>query len=36
MGKIAQKDIKQICEQFDILDHTKNGKITLADLMDGD
>ncbi|PKI55696.1 two-pore potassium channel 3-like isoform X1 [Punica granatum] len=36
MGKIAQKDIMQICDQFDLLDHTKNGKITLADLMDSD
>ncbi|KAK4797231.1 hypothetical protein SAY86_029557 [Trapa natans] len=36
MGKITQKDIKQISEQFDIIDHSRNGKITLADLTDGD
>lgn len=36
MGKIEQKDIMQICEQFDILDDTQHGKLTLADLMDSD
>lgn len=34
MGKIAEKDIVQICNQFDSLDHTNCGKITLADLME--
>ncbi|GKV24885.1 hypothetical protein SLEP1_g34428 [Rubroshorea leprosula] len=36
MGKIAEKDIIQICNQFDLLDSSKCGKITLADLMDSD
>ncbi|KAK4769858.1 hypothetical protein SAY87_030390 [Trapa incisa] len=36
MGKIAQKDIKQIGEQFDIIDNSRNGKITLAHLTDGE
>lgn len=33
MGKISEKDIQQICNQFDSLDSTNCGKITLADLM---
>ncbi|KAI6697167.1 hypothetical protein NL676_017286 [Syzygium grande] len=36
MGKIAEKDIVQICNQFDILDNSNCGKITLADLMESD
>ncbi|KAL5716384.1 cAMP-dependent protein kinase catalytic subunit [Ranunculus cassubicifolius] len=34
MGKIADKDISQICTQFDRLDSGNCGKITLADLME--
>lgn len=34
MGKIAEKDILQICKQFDSLEHNNYGKITLADLME--
>ncbi|PIA30087.1 hypothetical protein AQUCO_05700062v1 [Aquilegia coerulea] len=34
MGKIAEKDISQICNQFDRLDTGNCGKITLADLME--
>jgi potassium channel subfamily K len=36
MGKIAEKDMLQICNQFDSLDSTSCGKITLADLMQRD
>ncbi|KAL3754818.1 hypothetical protein ACJRO7_001987 [Eucalyptus globulus] len=36
MGKIAEKDIAPICNQFDILDDSNCGKITLADLMESD
>ncbi|XP_044502477.1 two pore potassium channel c-like isoform X1 [Mangifera indica] len=36
MGKIAEKDIMQICNQFDMIDSGKCGKITLADLMESD
>ena len=36
MGKITEKDILQIGKQFDLLDNTNCGKITLADLMEGD
>lgn len=36
MGKIAEKDILQICDQFDTLDNSSCGKITVADLMDSD
>lgn len=36
MGKIAEKDILQICNQFDLIDDSKCGKITIADLMEGD
>ncbi|EOX93026.1 hypothetical protein QUC31_003943 [Theobroma cacao] len=36
MGKIAEKDILQICNQFDALDNSNCGKITVADLMDSD
>ncbi|KAB5568426.1 hypothetical protein DKX38_002219 [Salix brachista] len=36
MGKIDEKDILQICNQFDSLDSTTCGKITLADLMQSD
>eukprot|EP00262_Sarcandra_glabra_P016022 TRINITY_DN5077_c0_g3_i1.p1 TRINITY_DN5077_c0_g3~~TRINITY_DN5077_c0_g3_i1.p1 ORF type:complete len:413 (-),score=52.74 TRINITY_DN5077_c0_g3_i1:353-1549(-) len=35
MGKIAEKDILQICNQFDRLDTSNNGKITLSDLLEG-
>ncbi|XP_077227693.1 two-pore potassium channel 3-like isoform X1 [Tasmannia lanceolata] len=35
MGKIAEKDILQICNQFDRLDTSNCGKITLSDLMEG-
>ncbi|KAK9088119.1 hypothetical protein Scep_027201 [Stephania cephalantha] len=34
MGKISEKDIFQICNQFDRLDTGNCGKITLADLME--
>lgn len=33
MGKIAEKDMLQICNQFDSLVSTSCGKITVADLM---
>lgn len=33
MGKIAENDIIQICKQFDELDDTNCGKLTVADLM---
>ncbi|XP_038680628.1 two-pore potassium channel 3-like isoform X2 [Tripterygium wilfordii] len=33
MGKIAEKDILEICKQFDSIDNSNHGKITLADLM---
>ncbi|KAK6919755.1 Potassium channel domain [Dillenia turbinata] len=36
MGKISEKDISQICKQFDKLEHSNSGKITLADLMESD
>ncbi|KAK3183411.1 hypothetical protein Dsin_030697 [Dipteronia sinensis] len=36
MGKIAEKDILQICNQFDMIDDSKCGKITVADLMDAE
>ncbi|XWS44458.1 hypothetical protein CRYUN_Cryun15aG0046500 [Craigia yunnanensis] len=36
MGKIAEKDILQISNQFDALDNSNCGKITVADLMDSD
>ncbi|KAJ0111408.1 hypothetical protein Patl1_01451 [Pistacia atlantica] len=36
MGKIAEKDILQICNQFDLIDSSKCGKITLADLMESE
>ncbi|XP_058101228.1 two-pore potassium channel 3-like [Magnolia sinica] len=36
MGKIAEKDILQICNQFDGLDTGKCGKITLSDLMESE
>ncbi|KAJ9147149.1 hypothetical protein P3X46_029341 [Hevea brasiliensis] len=35
MGKITEKEILQICNQFDSLDNSNCGKITLADLMEG-
>ncbi|KAJ4826638.1 cAMP-dependent protein kinase catalytic subunit tpk3 [Turnera subulata] len=35
MGKISEKDILPICQQFDRLDAGNCGKITLADLMEG-
>ncbi|PIA37915.1 hypothetical protein AQUCO_02900045v1 [Aquilegia coerulea] len=34
MGKITEKDILQICDQFEKLDRTNSGKITLPDLME--
>ncbi|KAG8385334.1 hypothetical protein BUALT_Bualt03G0032000 [Buddleja alternifolia] len=34
MGKISEKDILQICHQFERLDAGNCGKITLADLME--
>lgn len=34
MGKISEKDILQICQQFERLDTGNCGKITLADLME--
>ncbi|KAJ6965819.1 two-pore potassium channel 3-like [Populus alba x Populus x berolinensis] len=34
MEKVSEKDILQICEQFDRLDTGNCGKITLADLME--
>ncbi|KAJ8763019.1 hypothetical protein K2173_023224 [Erythroxylum novogranatense] len=36
MGKVAEKDILQISNQFDSLDRTNCGKITIADLMESD
>ncbi|XP_041005851.1 two-pore potassium channel 3-like isoform X1 [Juglans microcarpa x Juglans regia] len=36
MGKISEKDILQIGKQFDLLDSSNCGKITLADLMEGE
>ncbi|KAK9284638.1 hypothetical protein L1049_023814 [Liquidambar formosana] len=36
MGKIAEKDIHLICNQFDNLDNSNCGKITMADLMEND
>uniref|UniRef100_A0A2P2JAN4 Calcium-activated outward-rectifying potassium channel n=1 Tax=Rhizophora mucronata TaxID=61149 RepID=A0A2P2JAN4_RHIMU len=36
MGKIAEQDILQICNQFDSMDSTNCGKITVADLMESD
>ncbi|KAJ6314615.1 hypothetical protein OIU78_018152 [Salix suchowensis] len=35
MEKVSEKDILQICQQFDRLDAGNFGKITLADLMEG-
>lgn len=34
MGKIRDKDIMQICDQFNKLDRNKSGKITLPDLLE--
>ncbi|EEF28311.1 two pore potassium channel c [Ricinus communis] len=34
MGKITEKDILLICNQFDIIDNSNCGKITLAGLME--
>lgn len=34
MGKVAEKDILQICDQFDRLDNGNCGKITLFDLIE--
>ncbi|CAA0823700.1 Two-pore potassium channel 3 [Striga hermonthica] len=34
MGKVSEKDILQICQQFERLDSGNCGKITLADLME--
>ncbi|KAJ4837791.1 hypothetical protein Tsubulata_046863 [Turnera subulata] len=36
MGKIAENDILQICKQFDSLNNTNCGKITLAGLMESE
>lgn len=36
MGKITEKDILLISKQFDSLDNSNCGKITIADLMDDD
>lgn len=36
MGRITEKDILQIGKQFDLLDTSNCGKITLADIMEGD
>ncbi|KAL3502917.1 hypothetical protein ACH5RR_037366 [Cinchona calisaya] len=36
MGKIAEKDIQQICNQFDMLDSSHCGKLTIADIMGSD
>ncbi|KAG2717617.1 hypothetical protein I3760_03G183800 [Carya illinoinensis] len=36
MGRISEKDILQIGKQFDLLDGSNCGKITLADLMEGE
>ncbi|KAM7503058.1 hypothetical protein LguiB_001962 [Lonicera macranthoides] len=36
MGRIAEKDIQQICNQFDMLDNSNCGKLTVADLMQSD
>ena len=33
MGKIGEKDIMQICNQFSKLDPNNSGKITLPDLL---
>lgn len=33
MGKIREKDIMQICDQFNKLDSNNSGKITLPDLL---
>ncbi|KAI9082511.1 hypothetical protein K1719_035380 [Acacia pycnantha] len=35
MGKIREKDILQICDQFHKLDSTNSGKITLPHLLEG-
>ncbi|PIN20120.1 hypothetical protein CDL12_07194 [Handroanthus impetiginosus] len=34
MGKITEKDIQQICDQFNKLDRNNSGKITLPDLLE--
>lgn len=34
MGKIGEKDIMQICNQFSKLDPNNSGKITLPDLLE--
>ncbi|XAR52799.1 hypothetical protein NMG60_11021075 [Bertholletia excelsa] len=36
MGKIAEKDIIEICKQFETLDNSHHGKLTIADLMESD
>ncbi|GFS40234.1 Ca2+ activated outward rectifying K+ channel 6 [Actinidia rufa] len=36
MGKIAEKDIVQICNQFEMLDDSNCGKLTIADLMENE
>ena len=34
MGMIEEKEIDQICKQFDNLDSYQRGKITMADLIE--
>lgn len=34
MGKIKEKDVLQICDQFNKLDRNNSGKITLPDLLE--
>ncbi|KAG5542017.1 hypothetical protein RHGRI_021751 [Rhododendron griersonianum] len=36
MGKIAEEDLMQICNRFDMLDNAYCGKLTIADLMESD
>ena len=36
MGKISEKDIMQICSQFDMLDDSNCGKLAIADLMENE
>ncbi|KAA8526205.1 hypothetical protein F0562_008056 [Nyssa sinensis] len=36
MGKITEKDIMLICNQFDTLDHSNCGRLTVADLMESE
>lgn len=36
MGKVTENEIKQICDQFDALDRSKCGKLTIVDIMESD